>query len=318
MHGSVEGVLGDWHSYSDCAARQEQITHFSVDEGKLHRRYFTCMSPTRYHIDPEDGLVAGECRGWATLKHDTLARYIQITLGVRRKFVDRVGAAYIDLYAGAGRALNTDSGEFQDGSPLVAWKQALASNVPFSKVLINDIDPALLQACKVRLERLGASVHSMGKDMVHAAAEVARSLNPEGYHLAFLDPYDLGIPFAAIKSLGSLRRIDMLLHVSAMELQRNLPKAATDAGVRRKLDAFAPGWDEVVQPAANTQRQREQFVAHWVGLLESLGAKTDTRWRLITNRKSAPLYWLVLIARHKLAHEFWRKQGSITPQGDLF
>jgi hypothetical protein len=72
-----------------------------------------------------------------------------------------------------------------------------------------------------------------------------------------------------------------------------------------KLDAFAPGWDKVVQPTATTQRQREQFVAHWVGLLESMGAKTDTRWRLITNSKNAPLYWLVLIARHKLAHEFW-------------
>lgn len=276
------------------------------------------MSPTRYHTDPEDGFVAGECREWATLKHDTLARYIQITLGVRRKFVDRVGAAYIDLYSGAGRALNTDSGEFQDGSPLVAWKRALASKVPFSKVFINDIDPALLQACKRRLEGLGASVHPMGNDIVHAAEQVARTLNPEGYHLAFLDPYDLGIPFAAVKTLASLRRIDMLLHVSAMDLQRNLPKAATDVGVRRKLDVFAPGWDKVVQPTANTQRQREQFVGHWVSLLGGVGAKTDTRWRLITNSKNGPLYWLVLIARHKLAHEFWQKQGSITPQGDLF
>lgn len=276
------------------------------------------MAPSHYHTDPEDGLVAGECRDWATLKHDTLARYIQITLGVRRQFVGRAGAAYIDLYSGAGRALNTDSGEFQDGSPLVAWKQALASKVPFSKVFINDIDPALLQACKVRLERLGASVHPMGKDMAHAAEEVARSLNPDGYHLAFLDPFDLGIPFAAIKKLASLRRIDMLLHVSAMDLQRNLPKTATDAGVRRKLDAFAPGWDKAVQPTASTQRQREQFVEHWAGLLEGLGTKTDTRWRLITNSKNGPLYWLVLVARHKLAHEFWQKQGSIAPQGDLF
>jgi three-Cys-motif partner protein len=300
------------------AVRKERIERFFIDGAKVTRRYFMPVSPARYHTDPDDGLAAGECRDWATLKHDTLARYIQITLGVRRKFVDRAGAAYIDLYSGAGRALNTDRGKFQDGSPIVAWKQAQASKVPFSKVFINDIDPALLHACKVRLERLGAPVTALGMDMSHAAEEVAQSLNPEGYHLAFLDPYDLGIPFAAIKTLTSLRRIDMLLHVSAMDLQRNLPKAAADAGVRRKLDAFAPGWEKAVQSTANAQRQREQFVAHWVSLLEGLDAKTDTRWRLITNRKNAPLYWLVLIARHRLAHQFWQKQGSIAPQGDLF
>ncbi len=276
------------------------------------------MSTSRYHTDPLDTLVAGECRDWATLKHDTLSRYIQITLGVRRKFAGRAGAAYIDLFSGAGRALNTDSGEFIDGSPLVALKQSLISKVPFTDVFINDIDPALLQACRARLERLGAVVHPMGKDVGHAAAEVVRTLNPEGYHLAFLDPFDLGIPFSAIKTLTSLRRIDMLLHVSAMDLQRNLPKAASDPGVRRKLDTFAPGWDTAVDSIASTQRQREQFVGHWTELLAGLGATTDTRWRLITNSKNGPLYWLVLIARHKLAHDFWQRQGSVAPQGDLF
>jgi three-Cys-motif partner protein len=211
--------------------------------------------------------------------------------------------------------LNEDSGEFQDGSPLVAWKQSLESGVTFSHVFVNDTEAAFVSALKQRLERAGAPVIQSNHDVLHAARVAVEAVNPYGFHFAFLDPFDLGIPFEAIVTLLKLRRVDLLLHISAMDLQRNLPKARSDAGVKKKLDAFAPGWESVITVGAPAPRQREQLLQHWIGLVQSVGTEAATRWKLIRNSRNGSLYWLVLVARHELAHRFWNDlhEGDIQP-----
>jgi hypothetical protein len=48
------------------------------------------------------------------------------------------------------------------------------------------------------------------------AREIVERLNPYGLHFAFLDPYNLDdLPFTVIESFSRLKRIDMLIHVSA-------------------------------------------------------------------------------------------------------
>jgi hypothetical protein len=55
------------------------------------------------------------------------------------------------------------------------------------------------------------------------AGEIVKILDPHGLHFAFLDPFNLGdLAFTALEQLANLNRMDMLIHVSVQDLQRNL------------------------------------------------------------------------------------------------
>ena len=83
----------------------------------------------------EDGLPLDEVGAWAKEKHERLRKYVDISRGVRKKWVQGTGGAtYIDLYCGAGRAVVRETGERIDGSPLVAFKGARDGGVPFSEI----------------------------------------------------------------------------------------------------------------------------------------------------------------------------------------
>src|SRR5947208_16894443 len=79
--------------------------------------------------------------------------------------------------------------------------------------------------------------------------EIVKSLDPYGLHFAFIDPYNLNdLDFSVIEQLASLQRMDMLIHVSAQDLQRNLRRNIERAD--GALDRFAPGWREQVDSNA--------------------------------------------------------------------
>src|SRR5437867_11925476 len=105
-----------------------------------------------YEID-EDGLPRSIVGEWALEKHERLHKYVDITRAARRKFTVQTsprrylgGAAYIDLFAGPGRARTRGSARLIDGSPVVAAKSALASTVPFSEMHLADSDEQLCGA----------------------------------------------------------------------------------------------------------------------------------------------------------------------------
>ncbi len=131
------------------------------------------------------------------------------------------------------------------------------------------------------------------------------AINPYAYHFAFLDPFGFeGLPFTIIEALAGFRYMDVLIHVSAMELQRKLPDYVDSKEC--SLDAFAPRWREVVRglnPSEVTARAK--ILEHWVSLVRKTGfADADVK-HLIRGPNNQALYWLVLISKHKLARTFW-------------
>lgn len=91
-------------------------------------------------------------------KHERLRKYVDITCGVRKKWVDGTGGAtYIDLFCGAGRAVVRETGEVIDGSPLVAFKTARDGKVPFSQIYIADESEESGRIAQQRLTNAGAS-----------------------------------------------------------------------------------------------------------------------------------------------------------------
>jgi three-Cys-motif partner protein len=135
-----------------------------------------------------------------------------------------------------------------------------------------------------------------------------------GLHLAFLDPYNIeALDFSIIQALATLRHPDMVMHVSAMDLQRNV-------GANSALptwDAFAPGWREHVDFSKSRAEIKRQLVQYWHKLVAELGVWPAENMQLITGERRQRLYWLVLAARHRLAHKLWKVASNPHGQRDL-
>lgn len=178
-------------------------------------------------IPGDDGLSAVEVGAWIKQKHDLLRYYIDISRATRKMFLTgkSKSATLIDLFCGPGRAWVKENREWTDGSTIAAWKISKQGGAPFSKIYFADIDHHRRQANSERLTRLNAPLREIPGSAVEAAAWLAENIEPHGLHFAFLDPYNLGaLDFKILESLAKIKRIDILVHLSIMDLQRNLPQ----------------------------------------------------------------------------------------------
>jgi three-Cys-motif partner protein len=263
----------------------------------------------RYEIDAKDGLRRAIVGSWAPEKHLRLRKYVDITRAVRRKFGGN--ATYIDLYCGPGRAKIRETGEIVDGSAVLAASEAARRN-PYREIIIGDLDPVNVAACEARLKRGGASnVRAYAGTAVEVAAQVFPTLNPTGFNLAFLDPFNIeALPFQVIQTLAKAPRMDLLIHVSIMDLQRNVRSMMASS----KLDDFAPGWERKVNRAATNTALVMGVFEHWRGLLSELGYLVSANIERVTGNRNQPLYWLVLAAKHDLADKLWGEVSQVAPQ----
>ncbi|NJM44696.1 MAG: three-Cys-motif partner protein TcmP, partial [Brachymonas sp.] len=229
-------------------------------------------------------------------------------------------ATYIDLFCGSGMAKVRNQEEIVDGSAIVAWKCSLASGTPFSKLFVVDIDQQLVDACVTRLQALGAPVTGYCLSASLAASNISNRIRaefPHGLHFAFVDPFNLAeLDFQILKALGLLKRIDMLIHLSAMHLQRNLKQNITYE--LDEFERFAPKWRQHVDMNTNQAEQRRRLVDYWISLVKNLQLETPIEHKLLTGSTNQPLYWLLLASKHDLAQKFWKTASNPEQQGDLF
>lgn len=269
--------------------------------------------------DPNDGLPGLPVGEWSLDKHELIQRYVDITSATRAKFLGQgnAGATFIDLFCSYGRAYVRDSNSWIDGSSLVAWYASVKSKRPFSDIYLADINEGARSSCSRRLRALGAPCTEVEGDATSAAHHLLQILNPAALHTVFLDPYGLGtLDFAILRSLSALRRVDVIMHISAMDLQRNLESYMAPG--RTELDRFAPGWRNVVQPGGDRTRVRSEILLYWKSLIEGLGVWPSTEMKLITGPGSQRLYWLTLASKHKLGQKFWKIASNTGKQGNLF
>lgn len=265
----------------------------------------------------DDGLPLDDVGAWAKDKHDRLRKYVDISRAARRKFVEGSGGAtYIDLYCGRGRAVVRETGEIIEGSPLVAFRCAREGGVPFSEIHIADADDV---KCTVAAKRIanagGVAITDVGRAEDTAARIVGR-LNKYGLHFAFLDPFNLDdLPFSVIEAFSRLKRIDLLIHVSAQDLQRNLDAYSISAD--GPLDHFAPGWRSTVDINQSKSATRAAYIAYWASKMEALGLP-PARYELVSGKtKNQRLYWLVFVSHSDFAKGLWDKIRNVSGQGEL-
>jgi three-Cys-motif partner protein len=270
-------------------------------------------------VDGDDGLPAEEVGPWAKEKQELLGRYVDISRGARSKFIGpfKAGATYIDLFCGPGRSKIKDTSEFIDGSCVTAWRKSVGSNAPFSQVFISDKDEDRLALATERLQRLNAPVRLIPGPAVAAAEAILKRLEPHGLHFAFVDPFSLGaLNFSIFATLTRRKRMDILVHLSKMDLQRNLDENI--GSETSSFDNFAPGWKAIIDVDQAQRRVRTEIVEHWRDLVSKLGTEASTEMRLLKGGNGQHLYWLLLLANHDLAHKFWKAAANIERQGELF
>jgi hypothetical protein len=259
----------------------------------------------------DDGLPLDEVGSWAKEKHERLRKFIDISRATRRKWVQGPGGAtYIDLYCGTGKATIRDSGENIDGSPLVAFKCARSGGVPFSEIHIADASGESCRAADLRLRSLGALPFTET-----GPASEDRAANNQA-----TEPLRTALRFSrSVQSPGpSLfsKYIDLLIHVSAQDLQRNF--AAYTKSADSPLDAFAPGWRRSVDLGRSPPAIRAAFFAYWAASIEALGLPPAKRAELVSGTtKNQRLYWLVFVSRSDFAKRLWDKIRSLSGQRDL-
>ena len=174
-------------------------------------------------------------------KHQRIARYVDISRGVRKRFIGpgKAGATYIDLFCGPGRSRIKGTDRVVDGSALLAWKAAAEGGAPFTEVIVADLRVDLVHAASQRLMKHGAEVKCEVGTAEQTVDQIMKGLDPYGLHFVLLDPYGLAaLPFEIVEKLSRLRRVDFLIHFSAQSLQRNLRRAMRAR--HSALDVFAP------------------------------------------------------------------------------
>jgi three-Cys-motif partner protein len=139
--------------------------------------------------------------------------------------------------------------------------------------------------------------------------QIVRGLDPLGLHFAFLDPHNLGtLSFDLFEHLAKLKRIDIIVHVSLSDLQRNADRYTSAA--HDQFDKFAPDWRDYVRTDMNQEALRRAIIQYWSDKVTKLGLPRAEHCELIKGTQGQRLYWLILLARHELAHSLWSKISS--------
>jgi len=271
-------------------------------------------------VPGDDGMPVEDVDVWAKEKHEYLVRYLDISRSVRAKFIgpQTGGATYIDLFCGTGRAKIRSTGEYIDGSCVAAWRKSVEGGAPFSEVYIADLDEERLRLAEKRLRRLNAPVIAYQGPAIETVKRIVNQVGKYALNFAFIDPFNLGaLDFEIIRELARLRYIDTLIHISKMDLQRNL--AANMRQDQKAFDVFAPGWRDAVDLNQNQFKTRNDVFEYWKKLVAKSGifASSNADVKLITGTRGQHLYWLLLAAKHDLAHKFWKK-ASESNQRSLF
>ncbi|MCH2092393.1 MAG: three-Cys-motif partner protein TcmP [Pseudoxanthomonas sp.] len=269
----------------------------------------TKSSNERYQLD-SDGTRIESVGAWSQEKHDRLRKYVDITRRTRAKFV-KAGSTYIDLYCGPGKVQIKGEAVIKDGGAVLAVRES-AKDVPFTEVHVGDLDRKNVDDCLKGVAQVGAVTKVFGYQgkAEETAVQITSKLHRYGLHLAFLDPYNLNaLPFSIIRTLATLERMDMIIHVSEMDLNRNI-RLYKETGV---LEAFAPGVVERIDWRQKDEIVRQGVFAHWRSLLESLDYKVGGAER-VTGDKNQPFYWLVSVSRNDLGKKFWDEIRQVEPQ----
>ncbi len=279
-----------------------------------------------HYLQPEDdGLPMRSSGPWVAEKLDYLRRYIDIFETSMRDKPWRK-RHYIDLFAGPGKCLVSETGAVHLGSPLLA----LTTPHPFTDYSFVDKDAdniaALKQRCSVasvydHVQCLVGDSNQIVREIVEYILAIDHERIPGSWsslNLAFLDPDGLDLHWDTVAALAQPYKMDLIIHYPQGGLNRYMGQAFKSTG-QTAVDRFFGGteWRKIYEKCRNKPTRfgiHRLLMDHYKERLQDLGYKEVFRddevgdEPLIRNtRRRAPLYRLLFASKHSLGHDFWHK-----------
>jgi three-Cys-motif partner protein len=289
--------------------------------GLLHLAHVASARSRNVIVDRvDDGLPCLPLKDHSRAKLDILGYYLaEFTRAMASKFPTLV---YLDLFAGPGRGRFERSGEFIDGSPLIAAR----TKPPFKKMILVEEDRGHAAALRERLRLASPEcIATIFEQNCNTAVDDIRREIPRfsqssgGLTFCLIDPFDLGIEFATIKAFSDLRVDFLVLIADQMAGGRNVENYLRDDNetVSRFLDDsdWRPKWK--VQEVEGVAF-REFLVAAFSDKMKTLNFLAGDPYRVAIAGNNVPLYVLVLFSKHRLAMKFWDSALRNAPRQKSF
>lgn len=260
----------------------------------------------------DDGLPV-QCVGeWSRDKHDYLRRFLSASRAARMKFLPPRGpggAAFIDLFAGPGRARVRETGDLIDGSPLIALRQ----EVGFTDVVLCELDSENSEALAERCSVFRSRVTVVRGDCNERLDAIAAGICEFGLNVALIDPFKLEpLSFETIARLARFKRMDLLIFFPWSEIKRNLFQNPQKYGPWVDRFLGTDGWQSRVRMSADVPRLIDVLRDQ----LASLGY-TGERTRTVPIRLAGGqhLYDIVCASKDELGDRLWQSVTGIGPHG---
>ncbi len=278
-----------------------------------------CKAPKSASGNCPDPLPDGhpvQCVGaWALDKHHYVGRYIGATRAARKKFLPPAGsggAAYIDLFAGPGRARINDTGQVVDGSPLLALAHTEA---PFTQLVLCDLDADNVAALQARTSGGATEVSVFRGDANRDISKITAAIPRYGLNVALVDPFrPSDLKWSTIAELAKFERMDLIVNFGTGFIRRNLFEE-TKPEYGKVIDAMLPPgfpWRDRVRSLQDAAKLIDCF-------REALGGlgydQSRVRHIEIRNKTNTVMYHLVFASKKGLGTQIWNSIAKSPPDG---
>ncbi|MES2932699.1 MAG: three-Cys-motif partner protein TcmP [Pseudomonadota bacterium] len=235
-------------------------------------------------------------------KHLYLTQYLHATRKAQAKFKQRV---LIDPFCGPGRIQVAGETFTRNGGSVVVHRQSVVSGIPFTRVLIGDIDAAKVGANQLRLTAAGATAESFVGPANETIDKMIKAVPFGALVLAYIDPYSLEhLSFSIIERLSKLPYVDFAIHFSLMDLTRNIDMELDPQ--RDRFDHALPGWRSRAPTDELSKSSLPGWFFHeWCDAMRNLGFKVSPQMPLITDGNGRTIYRMVFLSRHELPDRIW-------------
>jgi three-Cys-motif partner protein len=182
----------------------------------------------KYLLPEDDGLPARTFGKWTTVKLDYLQRYIDLfeTSMCSKPWCAR---CYIDLFSGTGKFQVENQSGYHLGSALLA----LTTKHPFTHYFFVDQSPENIDIFSKRCEKTtnfkkrfyvgdaNKRINEVVEEEIKAIDQNRSKNQWTSLNLAFLDPDGLELEWETVKTLASVRKMDLIIFYSQSGLTRN-------------------------------------------------------------------------------------------------
>lgn len=234
-------------------------------------------------------------------KHRLLWHYLDASRNAWRRWPSRI---FIDPFSGPGR-IQVKHESFTRPSGAVLAHLALSLDAPFTGMFVGDLDAERAAACEKRLKAIGAAATAFPGPAVTAVPEMVAKVPSNSLCMAYIDPYSLEhLSFSILKELAKLRKIDLAVNFSTMDVQRNVELEFDPT--RDRFDEAAPAWsrDSAIR-AASRQNVKHEFFRYWLNLVQGLGFAHSHQMPMIHNTRGHGIYRLCFFSKHGFPQRIW-------------